>query len=87
MYVSGPLPNTFGDFWRMVWEQHSLVIVMTTGTVEQGRPKCGQYWPVAPNTQTTYQGFSVLTQSVESNPDYRVTEMLVTNLKVNNDNK
>ncbi|XP_025110636.1 receptor-type tyrosine-protein phosphatase F-like isoform X2 [Pomacea canaliculata] len=43
--TQGPLPETFGDFWRMVWEQRSATVVMMTKLEERSRIKCDQYWP------------------------------------------
>ncbi|XP_041416714.1 receptor-type tyrosine-protein phosphatase S isoform X10 [Xenopus laevis] len=43
--TQGALPETFGDFWRMVWEQRSATVVMMTKLEEKSRIKCDQYWP------------------------------------------
>lgn len=46
-YIStqGPLPATFNDFWRMVWEVRSTAIVMLTNLQEKNKLKCHKYWP------------------------------------------
>lgn len=41
----GPLPNTTSDFWLMIWEQQSTLLVMVTTLMERGRSKCHKYWP------------------------------------------
>ncbi|XP_034089605.1 receptor-type tyrosine-protein phosphatase delta-like isoform X32 [Gymnodraco acuticeps] len=43
--TQGALPETFGEFWRMIWEQRSAIIVMMTKLEERSRVKCDQYWP------------------------------------------
>ncbi|XP_076986871.1 receptor-type tyrosine-protein phosphatase H [Tamandua tetradactyla] len=44
--AQGPLPNTVGDFWRLVWEQQSRSLVMLTNCVESSQVKCELYWPL-----------------------------------------
>lgn len=43
--TQGPLPTTSDDFWYMVQEAGSTLIVMLTTLVERGRTKCHKYWP------------------------------------------
>lgn len=35
--TQGSLPETFGEFWRMIWEQRSAIIVMMTKLEERSR--------------------------------------------------
>ncbi|XP_004381956.2 receptor-type tyrosine-protein phosphatase H [Trichechus manatus latirostris] len=44
--AQGPLAQTVGDFWRLVWEQQSHTLVMLTNCVESGWVKCEHYWPL-----------------------------------------
>ncbi|TDG39764.1 hypothetical protein AWZ03_013815, partial [Drosophila navojoa] len=82
-YIStqGPLPKTSQDFWRMIWEQHCLVIVMTTRVMERGRVKCGQYWEPTEDSSLDFGNYHVRTISVESNEDYTVASLELRNLK------
>jgi len=43
--AQGPMPNTIGDFWLMVFDQKVLTVVMLTNEIEAGRRKCEHYWP------------------------------------------
>ena len=52
--TQAPLPNTIADFWVMVWEQRSPVIVMLTRIVENGKQKAFRYWPVKENETEEY---------------------------------
>uniref|UniRef100_A0AAZ3R9P4 protein-tyrosine-phosphatase n=1 Tax=Oncorhynchus tshawytscha TaxID=74940 RepID=A0AAZ3R9P4_ONCTS len=73
--TQGPLPKTFGDFWRMVWEQMVLIVVMTTRVVERGRVKCGQYWPKEEGTTEQHGHFLVRNTSIQLYQDFRLINM------------
>lgn len=45
--TQGPLPDTTDDFWQMVLENDSNVIVMITREIEDGITKCHRYWPIS----------------------------------------
>jgi tyrosine-protein phosphatase 2/3 len=42
--TQAPIPATFNDFWRLVWEQDVRIIVMLTAESEGGQLKSHPYW-------------------------------------------
>lgn len=66
--TQGPLPETFGEFWRMVWEQHTANIIMMTKLEEKSRVR--KYAGAAPTQHRRPQGGQGETATVASSRQY-----------------
>uniref|UniRef100_A0A8C4I5K3 protein-tyrosine-phosphatase n=1 Tax=Dicentrarchus labrax TaxID=13489 RepID=A0A8C4I5K3_DICLA len=77
--TQGCLQNTVIDFWKMVYQENTHVIVMTTKEVERGRNKCVRYWP---DLHGTKEFGKVLVRNVDERPaqDYILRKLEVTRL-------
>lgn len=75
--TQGPLRNTCGHFWLMIWEQKTKAVIMLNRVIEKGSEKCAQYWPSAEEREMAFRDtrFLVTTLS-EEHKSYYTTRVL-----------
>ncbi|PYH81428.1 hypothetical protein BO82DRAFT_374844 [Aspergillus uvarum CBS 121591] len=56
--TQAPVPDTFDDFWRVIWEQDVRLVVSLTAEVERGQVKCHPYWKSGEYGQCQVNNFS-----------------------------
>ncbi|KAM6090526.1 receptor-type tyrosine-protein phosphatase R isoform 2-T2 [Theristicus caerulescens] len=71
--TQGPMINTVNDFWQMVWQEDSPVIVMITKLKEKNE-KCVLYWP---EKRGIYGKVEVLVNSVKECENYTVRQLTI----------
>lgn len=77
--TQGPLASTTVDFWRMVQQESSHLVVMLTTVMERGRAKCHQYWPAAGEELRLSDTFAVrcLSESPDETGSFVFRELLM----------
>ncbi|CAD6237536.1 GSCOCG00002363001-RA-CDS [Cotesia congregata] len=81
--TQGCLPNTIQDFWHMVYQENTQVIVMTTKEMERGKNKCARYWPEEGEVAEYGNEWKVRALARTSTADYTLREFLLQGNKPN----
>uniref|UniRef100_A0A8C5I4C4 Receptor-type tyrosine-protein phosphatase C n=1 Tax=Gouania willdenowi TaxID=441366 RepID=A0A8C5I4C4_GOUWI len=82
--AQGPKTETVCDFWRMIWEQQSSIIVMVTQCEEGNKVKCAKYWPADEEEAEIFEEFVVKLNSEDHFPDYHIRHLSLINKKEKN---
>jgi len=66
----GPKPTTVDQYWRLLWQEKPMAIVMITGIQEKGQPKCERYWPGLADGKTmlTFNDNQIRVVTTKSDP-------------------
>ncbi|XP_075979854.1 uncharacterized protein LOC142979011 [Anticarsia gemmatalis] len=77
-----PLSNTVVDFWRMIWEQNSRLVVMLTEYMENGVEKCYEYLPPSEisDNKRTFGEFKIILKKREQRDKYAISSVQLINL-------
>ncbi|XP_031785909.1 tyrosine-protein phosphatase corkscrew isoform X1 [Nasonia vitripennis] len=79
--TQGCLQNTIADFWHMVYQENTRVIVMTTKEMERGKNKCARYWPEEGEVSEYGGEWKVRALGRTSTADYTLREFLLQGTK------
>ncbi|CAL1610485.1 unnamed protein product [Knipowitschia caucasica] len=79
----GPLRNTCGHFWLMIWEQCTKAVIMLNRLIEKGTEKCAQYWPSRKDKEMPFPdtGFVIHLTSEEVQTCYTIRVLELQNTK------
>ena len=75
--TQGPMQNTTGDLWRMVWEFKSKVMVLLCALSEDGQEVCHPFWPNNEGDTAKFGRMTVTLQSETSFGDFTSRKLLV----------
>lgn len=71
-----PMSSTFNDFWSMIWQENSRVIVMLNGTKEQSEPWNIQYF-ASTQDNVLIKELIIREERIELNSHYTKTTLNV----------
>ncbi len=76
--TQGPMDSTVEDFWRLIWQEDTRLIVMLTKTFEVVRLMCTQYWPLHANSSgDKYGAFTVQLVKEDTYAHYKVRRLRI----------
>lgn len=80
-YISAqaPMTETIDDFWFMVWQQRSSIVVMLTRFVENNKMKAEIYWPDKVDTNMRFGSISITNTKINKLNGITVTKLELTN--------
>ncbi len=75
IFILGPLQTTVKDFWRMVWQENIVIIVMTTNIREAGTMKCYPYWPAELKEVVNAGPYQIQNENMEKFDSFTITTL------------
>ena len=90
----GPMMSTSMDFWQMIWDENTSVIIMLNRIIENNRLKCHPYWPTGEVDEDgevdsifNTSAYSVTLKSKDDHEFYAISELSLVKLATNEERK